>query len=290
MHLLKLIMSKDQEYPIIDIIGQQQMAHFVDVNGDEEVFLLPYVDMLRRCEESERKMLFVHKQCDIHQIPLKKARTVEQLTEITQAFAEDRKTSVQGLFDVIDREVNNMDNFINEQSDNARQMREEMNHLIEYYTVLKRAGEMIFGDNEITSQQPDKKLTLGSQKAADAPEEMLLDQKRAGGSDSEHSDDYLFGSNNSAGQGPKRLATESSLGALGVSIAYVSGTINHTEQRQFEKLIFRASRGKVLTRFHDQSFTIKDHDGQVKTKSVYVLVYQEGAQMRDRVNRVCQSF
>mgnify|MGYP000367330830 CR=1 FL=1 len=68
-----------------------------------------------------------------------------------------------------------MDNFINEQSDNARQMREEMNHLIEYYTVLKRAGEMIFGDNEITSQQPDKKLTLGSQKAADAPEEMLLD-------------------------------------------------------------------------------------------------------------------
>lgn len=42
------------------------MAHFVDVNGDEEVFLLPYVDMLRRCEESERKMLFVHKQCDIH--------------------------------------------------------------------------------------------------------------------------------------------------------------------------------------------------------------------------------
>jgi hypothetical protein len=45
-----------------------------------------------------------------------------------------------------------MDNFINEQSENARQMREEMNHLIEYYTVLRRAGEMIFGDKEITSQ------------------------------------------------------------------------------------------------------------------------------------------
>ena len=37
------------------------MAHFVDVNGEEEVYMLPYVDMLRRCEESERKMLFVHK-------------------------------------------------------------------------------------------------------------------------------------------------------------------------------------------------------------------------------------
>ena len=79
------------------------MAHFVDVNGEEEVYTLPYVDMLRRCEEAERKMLFVHKWCDTHQIHLKRARTVEQLTEIIHAFAEERKTSVQGLFDVIDR-------------------------------------------------------------------------------------------------------------------------------------------------------------------------------------------
>lgn len=77
-------------------------------------------------------------------------------------MAEERKTSVHGLFDVIDREVNNMDNFINEQTENARQMRDEMNHLIEYYTVLRRAGEMIFGDNEITSQQPDKKMNFGT--------------------------------------------------------------------------------------------------------------------------------
>ena len=127
------------------------MAHFVDVNGDQEVYTLPYVDMLRRCEESERKMLFVLKQCEMHQIPLKKLRAVEQLTELTHAYAEDRKTSVQGLFDVIDREVGNMDSFINEQSEQARQMREEMNHLIEYYTVLRRSGQMIFGENEITS-------------------------------------------------------------------------------------------------------------------------------------------
>ena len=104
---------------------------------------------------------------------------------------------------------------------------------------------------------------------------MLLDHRRGGGSDSENSDDYLFGSNNS--RAPQRFPTESSMGAMGVSIAYLSGTIDHTEQARFEKLIFRTSRGKVLTRFHDQSFTIKDHDGNVKTKSVYVLVYQDGA-------------
>ena len=172
------------------------MAHFVDVNGDREVYTLPYVDMLRRCEESERKMLFVLKQCEKHQVTTERVRAVEQLTELSQAYAEERKTSVQGLFDVIDREVGNMDSFINEQSDQARQMREEMNHLIEYYTVLRRAGQMIFGENEITSQQPDKKMSFGASKT-DAPEDMLLGARRAGGSDSENSDDYLFGNNNS---------------------------------------------------------------------------------------------
>ena len=98
----------------------------------------------------------------MHKIPLNKCRTVEMLSELTQSFAEERKTSIHGLFDVIDREIGNMDNFINEQTDNARQMREEMNHLIEYYTVLRRAGEMIFGDNEITSQNPDKKLKFAT--------------------------------------------------------------------------------------------------------------------------------
>jgi len=63
---------------------------------------------------------------------------------------------------------------------------------------------------------------------ADAPEEMLVGKR--GGSDSENSDDYLFSSKQGGQDLPRRLGTESSLGALGVSIAYVSGTINHTEQ------------------------------------------------------------
>lgn len=92
MHLLKLVMSKDQEYSIIDYIGQLEIAHFVNVNQTEEVFLLPYADMLRRCEEAERKMLFVIKQCQIHDLELNRVRTVEFLSEVVKAQAELRKT------------------------------------------------------------------------------------------------------------------------------------------------------------------------------------------------------
>ena len=55
MNLLKLVMSKDQEYAIIDHVGQSEMAHFIDINVEEEVYTLPYMEMLRRCEEAEKR-------------------------------------------------------------------------------------------------------------------------------------------------------------------------------------------------------------------------------------------
>ena len=92
MHLLKLVMSKDQEYGIVDRIGQMEMAHFVDATEDVEVYLLPYMDMLRRCDEAEKNILSIIAQCHKHDIPLRKCKTVEQLTELTQAHAEENKT------------------------------------------------------------------------------------------------------------------------------------------------------------------------------------------------------
>ena len=56
------------------------------------MFKLPYMEMLRRCEEAERNMQFILKQCETFDIPVSKCRTVAQLTELTQAMAEERKT------------------------------------------------------------------------------------------------------------------------------------------------------------------------------------------------------
>ena len=68
------------------------MVHFLDVNEEQEVFMLPYVEMIRRCEETERKMIFIQKQCERHDISLNKVRSVAQLTELIKAQAEERKT------------------------------------------------------------------------------------------------------------------------------------------------------------------------------------------------------
>ena len=124
---------------------------------------------------------------------------------------------------------------------------------------------------------------------ADAPEDEFdgrseAVRRNAGSSASDNSDDFLFGG------GAGRDISYDSNRSQGVQISYIAGTISNTETRSFEKLIYRTSRGKVLTRFHDKDFTLREFDGTIKTKTVYVLIYQEGALMRDKITRVCNTF
>jgi vacuolar-type H+-ATPase subunit I/STV1 len=75
-----------------------------------------------------------------------------------------------------------------------------------------------------------------------------------------------------------------------VNIAHIAGTIEVEEKARLKKLLFRATRGKALTFFEDFELPIKDSSGRLKTKSVYIVVFQEGRQIRDRIVRICDSF
>ena len=112
MNLYKLIMSKDQEYFITNIIGQCAMAHFINVNQDEQVFKLQYADMVRRCDESERKVAFIIQQCKVHDIHLNKIDSVESMGDVLRDVARERQVSLETLFESVEKEVNEIQEFI----------------------------------------------------------------------------------------------------------------------------------------------------------------------------------
>lgn len=70
----------------------------------------------------------------------------------------------------------------------------------------------------------------------------------------------------------------------------MAGTLDLKDQPQLEKMIFRASRGKVLTYFDPDSFTLEDAEGNQIERKVYVLVFQAGDFLKERVHRICESF
>jgi hypothetical protein len=75
-----------------------------------------------------------------------------------------------------------------------------------------------------------------------------------------------------------------------MGITYIAGTIAPYEIRGFNKMIFRASRGKVMSFMQDEPIEIEEADGTKSQKLVYLLIFQVGGTIKDRVMRMCNSF
>jgi len=59
MYLYKIVMGKDSEKAITHILGNRNIAQFVNMNAHEQVYNLPYMDLIKKCEETERKVLYL---------------------------------------------------------------------------------------------------------------------------------------------------------------------------------------------------------------------------------------
>lgn len=78
---------------------------------------------------------------------------------------------------------------------------------------------------------------------------------------------------------------------MGVRIAHIAGTIDADEKDRLKRLLFRATRGKALTFFEDFNIDSKFLGSKkLLNKSVYIVVFQEGRQIREKIIRICDSF
>lgn len=56
----------------------------------------------------------------------------------------------------------------------------------------------------------------------------------------------------------------------------MAGTINSEEVERFKRMLFRVSRGKVLQFYSPVDAPLKDFNGKLLAKTVYVLAFEEG--------------
>jgi V-type H+-transporting ATPase subunit a len=73
----------------------------------------------------------------------------------------------------------------------------------------------------------------------------------------------------------------------------MAGTIIKEEMMKFKRMIFRATRGKALTYFEDLSNEGEiDYAGYTdkQLRTVYVIIFQEGANIRAQLTKICVSF
>lgn len=69
-------------------------------------------------------------------------------------------------------------------------------------------------------------------------------------------------------------------------MSHIAGTIEAEEKARLKKLLFRATRGKALIYYQDYQVAESGN----KNKAVYVVMFQEGRQIREKILRICDSF
>ena len=72
------------------------------------------------------------------------------------------------------------------------------------------------------------------------------------------------------------------------SLTKIAGVVERTEIARLKRLIFRATRGKSFMYVQD----CDDDDDLVSAprRSVYIIMYQDGPTIRDRIEKICNSF
>ncbi len=73
----------------------------------------------------------------------------------------------------------------------------------------------------------------------------------------------------------------------------LGGTIKSAEQLRFKTLMMRATRDKTINDFYPISVEKEDllkRDKSIEDQMVFLVFFQDGPHLRNRVTRVCNSF
>jgi len=132
MELYRLTIPKDDAWRVIEFLGNKHVAHFVDLNKNEQLFNLPYAFRLKMCDETERKIQFLINKSKEMKVPVKRPNTIEEFNEDINKIAQDRRKALNLLFDNVEQEMVDKEKFVTSQSKTIQDMQAGINKLADY--------------------------------------------------------------------------------------------------------------------------------------------------------------
>lgn len=252
MDLYEITIPKDNAWEIMNKLGDIGVMHFINLNKEEQVFNLTFAPFIKRCEETEKRISFIEQECKRHNVPMKKPASVQEFLNNMNTMQSQMKKSGNMFFESIEEDIKQKEKFVQEQTRKGKEIHDSFNLLFEYKTVLKKAENILQFNGRGLVPEGAAAVSLNDEKDDKDREELLM--------------------------------------AANISVGHIAGTINRDEELRFKKLIFRATRGNALTYFESFNQPVKDYYGHGVQKSVYVVIFQEGGTVRDKIVKICDSF
>ena len=164
---------------------------------------------------------------------------------------DNKRKAINLLLEEIQRDISQQEAFIQEQNGRMKDAESSLNNLKDCLAVLKVAKDMI----------PSLQGQFGEQMANDV---------EMGGS---------------INRGDDQMALMDPDQQKSINIQHVAGVVDQSEIERLRRLIFRSTKGKSYM------YTQENIDrNAAKQRSVYIIVFWDGEHIRERIQKICDSF
>ncbi|XP_066396163.1 V-type proton ATPase subunit a3-like [Miscanthus floridulus] len=242
MQLVQVIIPAESAHLTVSYLGDLGLLQFKDLNAEKSPFQRTYAAQIKRCSEMARKLRFFKEQ-------MSKADITTSPTQLNETHLD---------FDDLEIKLGELEAELTEVNANNEKLQRTYNELLEYHTVLQKAGEFFYSSQRTAAaQQREMEANQSGQTSLESP---LLEQE---------------------------MSTDPS---KQVKLGSLSGLVPKEKAMAFERILFRATRGNIFLRQEPVDEPVTDPvSGEKVTKNAFVIFYS-GERAKTKILKICDAF
>jgi V-type H+-transporting ATPase subunit a len=248
-------MNEDAAHDCLGDLGKLGVIQFTDLSPELTPFQRRYVSYVKRCDELERKIRYFSKEIEKFNIGIVSAGNVNDFLEDDQHVASstsmDAPSSGKTL-ESLEAELEGYETQLKELNSYSEKLTVEYNEKVELQEVLEKARRFFITDAP--------RLAVSELTSSHTP-------------------------SNKA-----NLLESEDRPELDMRFSSITGVVSTDERSNFERMIFRATRGNCFVRFAPIKQPITDPEtGQLTEKSVFIIFYKSES-IEIKLKKICDSF
>lgn len=142
MVLYRLAIPRDDAWKVVETLGDMGLAHFINMNAQEQAYNLPYAPRVAVCEETDRRIDNLLNMCKTMKVPMVPPQSEQAFKDKVTEVEREMQTSVNLLFDKVESESLKADTFVTGQSKAIAEIQTALNILKDSKKVYDFAKEM----------------------------------------------------------------------------------------------------------------------------------------------------
>lgn len=253
MTYVSIILSEEAAPLCIRELGNLGCIQFTDLNPELTPFQRHYVSYIRRCDEIERKIRFLHGEVKKMEIPVQPAGSVNSFlqnpsnSDLPNASGASILESLESKLEVYEVQLIELNKY-------CSQLSQEFCHKAEYHQLLKKAKKLSAEAGNL------ERASLGESSEAGISLNPLLRSEEGGSFQNDE-----------------------------MSFTNIAGTVSNEDKVRFERMIFRTTRGNCFIRWIPLGANCKDAQGKLIDRIGFMIFFKSHA-IDVKLKRICDAF